>query len=142
MNRYVSFTDRGSSLPQTYHRHSCKSVRKRNPESTQFLFECQVYQNRRTPHGFRYSCISARYSCALSDFRTPFGTFGYSTAKTKMSQLYSQCRKMSFLQERIYVRLAEGHEEFVKADRGVYDSNPVIVISLFLCHHYGFFYRS
>jgi len=32
---------------------------------------------------------------------------------------------------------AEGHEDLVKADRGVYDSNPVIVISLFLCHHCG-----
>lgn len=37
----------------------------------------------------------------------------------------------------ILVRLAEGHEEFVKADRGVYDYNPVIVISLLLCHHCG-----
>lgn len=37
----------------------------------------------------------------------------------------------------ILVRLAEGHEQFAKADRGVYDSNPVIVMSLFLCHHCG-----
>jgi len=37
----------------------------------------------------------------------------------------------------ILVRLAEGHGELMKADRGVYDSNPVIVMSLFLCHHCG-----
>jgi hypothetical protein len=53
-----------------------------------------------------YFCMCVRYSDILSDFRPPFGTFGYSNAKTKKCQLYSQCRKISFLQEIIYVSRA------------------------------------